>query len=312
MPRRTHFPDYWETEMTVTAQMVKELRDSTGAGMMDAKKALVETDGDMEAAVDWLRTKGLAKAAKKADRVAAEGLVGVAVTGNRGVAIEVNSETDFVGRNADFQRLVRDVTRVALREPDVEALKAADLAGQPVQTVIQEAVATIGENLTLRRMASVEGQHVAMYVHNAAADGMGRIGVLVAVNGPDAAFAKQVAMHVAATNPLALSEADLDPAVVERERAVQTQKAREENAASAKPKPDAVIENNIIPGRMKKFLSENTLLGQMFVLNPDVTVAQAAKDAGVEITAFVRMGVGEGIEKPPEDFAAEVAKMVQG
>ena len=312
MPRRTHFPDYWETEMTVTAQMVKELRDSTGAGMMDAKKALVETDGDMEAAVDWLRTKGLAKAAKKADRVAAEGLVGVAVTGNRGVAIEVNSETDFVGRNADFQRLVRDVTRVALREPDVEALKAADLAGQPVQTVIQEAVATIGENLTLRRMASVEGQHVAMYVHNAAADGMGRIGVLVAVNGPDAAFAKQVAMHVAATNPLALSEADLDPAVVERERAVQTQKAREENAASAKPKPDAVIENNVIPGRMRKFLAENTLLGQMFVMNPEITVAQAAKDAGVVITAYVRMGVGEGIEKKAEDFAAEVAKMVQG
>jgi elongation factor Ts len=298
--------------MSVTAQMVKELRDSTGAGMMDAKKALVETAGDMEAAVDWLRTKGLAKAAKKADRVAAEGLVGVAVSGNRGVAVEVNSETDFVGRNADFQRLVHDVTKVALRASDVEALKAADLAGQPVQTVIQEAVATIGENLTLRRMAAVEGQHVAMYVHNAAADGMGRIGVLVAVNGPDAGFAKQVAMHVAATNPLALSEADLDPAVVERERVVQTQKAREENAASAKPKPDSVIENNIIPGRMKKFLAENTLLGQMFVMNPDITVAQAAKDAGVEITAYVRMGVGEGIEKKEEDFAAEVAKMVQG
>ena len=295
--------------MTVTAQMVKELRDSTGAGMMDAKKALVETEGNMEAAVDWLRTKGLAKAAKKADRVAAEGLVGVAVSGGRGVAVEVNSETDFVGRNADFQRLVHDVTRVALRCDDLEALKAADLNGQPVQTVIQEAVATIGENLNLRRMASVTGAHVATYVHNSVADGLGRIGVLVAITGADHAFAKQVAMHVAATNPLALSEADLDPAVVERELAVQTQKAMEENATAAKPKPDAVIQNNIIPGRMKKFLAESTLMGQMFVMNPEITVAQAAKDAGVEVTAFVRMAVGEGIEKEKEDFAAEVAKM---
>jgi elongation factor Ts len=298
--------------MSVTAQMVKELRDSTGAGMMDAKKALVETNGDMEAAVDWLRTKGLAKAAKKADRVAAEGLVGVAVSGNRGVAIEINSETDFVAKNADFQKLVHGVTKVALRAGDVEALKAADMDGQPVQTVIREAVATIGENLNLRRMASVEGDHVAHYVHNAAADGMGKIGVLVAVKGADAGFAKQVAMHVAATNPLALSEADLDAEVVARELAVQTSKALEENAASAKPKPEAVIQNNIIPGRMKKFLEENTLLGQKFVMNPDLTVADAAKQAGVEITGFVRLGVGEGIEKKEEDFAAEVAKMVQG
>jgi len=297
--------------MTVTAQMVKELRDSTGAGMMDAKKALVETDGNMEAAVDWLRTKGLAKAAKKADRVAAEGLVGVAVSGARGVAVEVNSETDFVGRNADFQRLVANVTKAALQSDDLEALKAADLAGQPVRTVIQEAVATIGENLNLRRMASVSGEYVATYVHNSVADGLGRIGVLVAITGADHGFAKQVAMHVAATNPLALSEADLDPVVVERELSVQTQKALEENAASAKPKPDAVIQNNIIPGRMKKYLAENTLLGQMFVMNPEITVAQAAKDAGVTITGFVRMGVGEGIEKATEDFAAEVAKMAQ-
>ena len=297
--------------MIVTAQMVKELRESTGAGMMDAKKALVETDGNMDAAVDWLRTKGLAKAAKKADRVAAEGLVGVEVVGGRGVAVEVNSETDFVGRNADFQKLVRDVTRVAVRSENLDALKTADLAGQPVTIVVQEAIATIGENLNLRRMASVEGEHVAMYVHNSVADGLGRIGVLVAVTGSNTVFAKQVAMHVAATNPLALSETDLDPVVVERELSVQTQKAMEENAASAKPKPDAVIQNNIIPGRMKKFLAENTLLGQAFVMNPEITVAQAAKDAGVTITGFVRMGVGEGIEKTTEDFAAEVAKMAQ-
>ena len=298
--------------MTVTAQMVKELRDSTGAGMMDAKKALVEVGGDMEAAVDWLRTKGLAKAAKKADRVAAEGLVGVVVSGGHGVAVEINSETDFVGKNADFQNMVREITKAALRCDTVDALRTADLNGQPVETVIGEAIATIGENMTLRRMASVKGDHVASYVHTAAADGMGRIGVLVAVKGTDAGIAKQIAMHVAATAPMALSEADLDPVVVERELAVQTAKALEENASSAKPKPEAVITNNIIPGRMKKFLSEVTLLNQQFVLNPDVTVGQAAKDAGVEVTGFVRMAVGEGIEKKEEDFAAEVAKMAQG
>ena len=295
--------------MTVTAQMVKELRDSTGAGMMDAKKALVETEGNMEAAVDWLRTKGLAKAAKKADRVAAEGLVGVAVEGTRGVAVEVNSETDVVAKNGDFQHLVRGITQTALRCADVEALRAADLNGVPVATAIAETVAVIGENMTLRRMESVEGDHVASYVHNAAADGMGRIGVLVAVKGTDNGIAKQIAMHVAATNPMALSEADLDPAVVERELAVQTQKAMEENAVSAKPKPDAVLQNNIIPGRMRKFIAESTLMGQMFVMNPEITVAQAAKDAGVEVIAFVRMAVGEGIEKDKEDFAAEVAKL---
>ncbi len=298
--------------MTVTAQMVKELRDSTGAGMMDAKKALVEVNGDMEAAVDWLRTKGLAKAAKKADRVAAEGLVGVGVSGGRGVAVEVNSETDFVARNADFQRLVHDVTKVGLRSADLAALAAADLNGQSVDTVVQEAVATIGEKLTLRRMASIEGQHVAAYVHNAAADGMGRIGVLVALSGADHGIGKQIAQHIAAFSPLALSEADIDPAVLARELTVQTQKALEENAASAKPKPDAVITNNIIPGRMKKFVAENTLLGQAFAHNADITVAEAAKQAGVEVVGFVRMAVGEGIEKKEEDFAAEVAKMVQG
>ena len=298
--------------MTITAQMVKELRDSTGAGMMDAKKALVETNGDAEAAVDWLRTKGLAKAAKKADRIAAEGLVGVAVSGRRGVAVEVNSETDFVGKNADFQALVRKITQTALGCTDVDGLRMADMNGVTVDVAIAETVAVIGENMTLRRMASVEGDHVAMYVHNSAADGMGRIGVLVAVNGTDNGIARQIAMHVASTNPLALSEADLDPAVVERELAVQTQKAMEENAASAKPKPDAVVQNNIIPGRMKRFLSENTLMGQAFVINPEITVEQAAKDAGVTVVGFVRMGVGEGIEKEKEDFAAEVAKMTQG
>jgi elongation factor Ts len=302
--------------MTITAAMVKELREQTGAGMMDAKKALTETGGNMEAAIDWLRTKGLAKAATKADRVAAEGLIGVAVTAGRGVAIEINSETDFVAKNTDFQALVRDITGVALAVGgSVEAVKAAPLNGETVEQVLTHAIARIGENLTLRRMQVLEGDTVVSYVHNAAAEGMGKIGVLVALKGPaDKAreIGRQFAMHIAATNPLSLSEATMDPAVLERERAVQTAKALEENAAAAKPKPDAVIRNNIIPGRMKKFIAENTLLGQPFVVNPEVTVEQAARDAGVEITGYVRMAVGEGIEKKSENFAAEVARTLAG
>jgi len=195
---------------------------------------------------------------------------------------------------------------------DLDALKAADLGGKSVETALSSAIAIIGENMTLRRMASVQGETVAAYVHNAAADGLGKIGVLVAVNGADNGIAKQIAMHIAATNPLALSEADLDPVVLERELAVQTAKALEENAASAKPKPDAVIQNNIIPGRMKKFVAESTLMGQAFVMNPDITVEQAAKDVGVTVVGFVRMACGEGIEKEKEDFAAEVAKTLKG
>ena len=294
--------------MAITAQMVKELRESTGAGMMDAKKALTENDGVMDAAVDWLRTKGLAKAAKKSGRVAAEGLVGVAVSGNTGVAVELNSETDFVAKNGEFQGLVADFTKAALSVADIDALNTAQLNGKPVSEVLTDAIAKIGENMTLRRMVKLSGDTVVSYVHSAAAPGMGRIGVLVALKGADNGIGKQIAMHVAATSPIALSEADLDPTMVEREHSVQTQKALEENAASAKPKPASVIENNVIPGRMKKFLEENTLLGQKFVINPELTVAQAAKEAGVEVTGFVRVAVGEGIEKEKEDFAAEVAK----
>ncbi|WP_306751404.1 translation elongation factor Ts [Paracoccus actinidiae] len=302
--------------MAITAAMVKELRETTGAGMMDAKKALTETDGNMEAAIDWLRTKGLAKAAKKADRVAAEGLIGVQVTDGRGIAVEINSETDFVAKNADFQQLVRDITDIALTTAtDVEVLKATHLNGKPVSEVLTDAIARIGENLTLRRMHLLEGDTVVSYVHNAATEGMGKIGVLVALNGDKdkaQAIGKQFAMHIAATNPVSLSEATLDPTLLARELEVQTAKALEENASSAKPKPEAVIQNNIIPGRMKKFVGENTLLGQPFVINPDLTVEQAAKEAGVEITGFARVAVGEGIEKKEEDFAAEVAKTLSG
>ena len=297
--------------MSITAAMVKELRDSTGAGMMDAKKALTETNGDMDAAHDWLRTKGLAKAAKKAGRVAAEGLVGVFVSAGRGVAVEVNSETDFVAKNAGFQELVAGVARAAIAADTLEAAKALPMGEGNVELAVNEAIAKIGENLTFRRMAVLTGDTVVSYVHNAAADGMGKIGVLVAVTGGDAGFARQVAMHVAAATPAALGEADMDPAVVAHERTIQTAKALEENAVAAKPKPEAVIEK-MIDGRMKKFLAESTLLGQAFVVNPDLTVEAAAKAAGATITGFIRLGVGEGVEKVEEDFAAEVAKMVQG
>ena len=290
--------------MAITAAMVKELRDSTGAGMMDAKKALTENDGDMEAAVDWLRTKGLAKAAKKSGRTAAEGLVAVKVEGGRGVAVEVNSETDFVAKNADFQAMVSAIADVAVGAADIDALKAADMGGKSVEDTVTAKVATIGENMSVRRMAAVEGDTVVSYVHNAATDGMGKIGVLVALTG-DAAFGRQIAMHIAATNPAALDEASLDAAVVEKEKQVQIDIARESG------KPEAVIEKMIV-GRMKKFMSEVTLLGQSFVMNPDLTVAAAAKEAGAEITGFVRLEVGEGIEVEKEDFAAEVAKAAKG
>jgi elongation factor Ts len=288
--------------MAITAAMVKELRDSTGAGMMDAKKALTENDGNMDAAVDWLRTKGLAKAAKKSGRTAAEGLVAVAVSGGKGIAVEVNSETDFVGKNADFQKMVAGIANVALGTSDLEGLKAADMGGKSVEQTVTDAVAVIGENMSVRRMATLEGGTVVNYVHNAAAPGMGSIGVLVAMTGDNEAFGRQVAMHIAAANPASLSEADLDAAVVEKEKQVQMDIARESG------KPEAVIEMMIV-GRMKKYMAEVTLLIQQFVVNPDLTVAAAAAEAGVEVTGFVRLEVGEGIEKIEEDFAAEVAKL---
>ena len=290
--------------MAITAAMVKELRTSTGAGMMDAKRALTENNGDMEAATDWLRTKGLAKAAKKSGRTAAEGLVAVNVAGGKGVAVEVNSETDFVGKNADFQKMVSSIATVALGTSDIDALNAADMDGKSVEQTVTDAVAIIGENMSVRRMSTLEGDTVASYVHNAAAPGMGKIGVLVAMNGGDEAFGKQVAMHIAAVNPAALSEADMDAAAVEKEKQIQMDIARESG------KPDAVIEKMLV-GRMKKYVAESTLLNQAFVINPDLTVEAAAKEAGATITGFVRLEVGEGIEVVKEDFAAEVAKIGQ-
>ncbi|MDT8329289.1 MAG: translation elongation factor Ts, partial [Roseovarius sp.] len=254
---------------------------------------------------DWLRTKGLAKAAKKAGRTAAEGLVGVALVAGRGVAVEVNSETDFVAKNAQFQALVRAITEKALAAADIDALKAADLDGKSVEQTVTDAVAKIGENLNLRRLVVVEGDTVVSYVHNAATEGMGKIGVLVALKGTDNGIGKQIAMHIAATSPASLGKDDLDPALIEREKAVLTEQARESG------KPETVIEKMIV-GRMAKFYEEVTLLGQKFVINPDLTVGDAAKEAGVEVTGFARVEVGEGIEKKSEDFAAEVAKTLAG
>lgn len=301
----------------ITAAAVKELREKSGAGMMDCKKALAENNGDMEAAVDWLRTKGLAAADKKSSRTAAEGLVGVAVAGTKGVAVEVNSQTDFVAKNEIFQDFVREVTAIALEQgDDVEALKNAKMPqGGTVGEVLVNNIATIGENQVLRRAKAVSVSQGAVipYVHNAAAPGLGKIGVLVALEsdaGVDVLepLGKQIAMHVAAAFPLALSVDDLDPEVVEREAAI----LREKNAERTVGKPAEVVEK-ILNGPIEKFKKENALLTQPFVMDGKTPVqdviAKAAKDAGSAIVLkdYVRFQLGEGIEKEESDFAAEVA-----
>ncbi|MBA3897488.1 MAG: elongation factor Ts [Sphingomonadaceae bacterium] len=298
----------------ITAASVKDLRDRSGAGMMDCKKALTETGGDTEAAIDWLRTKGLATAAKKSGRTASEGLVGVAVSGNTGAAVEVNSETDFVAKNEQFQSFVRDVTQLALTNgQSVEALAAAPMGGGSVQDQLTANIATIGENQSLRRVAtvSVEQGAVVSYVHNAAAPGLGKIGVLVALEGDGdkskvEALGKQLAMHIAAASPLALHEERLDAALVERERAIAMEKAAESG------KPADIIEK-MVAGAITKFRKENTLMSQLFVMDNKTKIADviaaAAKDAGgsIALTGYVRFQLGEGIEKAESDFAAEVA-----
>jgi elongation factor Ts len=306
--------------MSITAAQVKELREISGAGMMDCKAALTETNGDMEAAVDWLRAKGISKADKKAGRTAAEGLVGVASNGTKAVVVEVNSETDFVARNDAFQEIVRNVANIALATDGSTAAVAGATypsSGKSVVDTIKDAVGTIGENLSFRRSAALtvnEGV-VATYIHNAVSDGLGKLGVLVAIetagNADIAqAFGRQVAMHVAATNPLALTAAEVDPAAVEREKAVFTESARQSG------KPENIIEK-MVEGRLRKFYEEVVLLSQAFVINPDLTVEAALKEAEktigapAKITAFVRFALGEGIEKEETDFAAEVAAAVK-
>jgi len=301
----------------ITASMVKELREKTGAGMMDCKQALTETGGDMEKAIDWLRAKGLSKAAKKSSRVAAEGLVGAATEGARGAVVEVNSETDFVARNETFQEMVKEIAKVALdAKGDIEALKAATFPGsdKTVEEYVKEMVGTIGENMTVRRTAYLEVDKgvVASYVHNQAAPGLGKISVLVALESegdPEKLMelGRKLAMHVAAAAPLALTPEDMPADVVERERAVYVEQAKESG------KPENIIEK-MVEGRMKKFFKESVLLSQVFVMDNETPIEKVVKNAEgevgapIELKGFVRMQLGEGVEKKEEDFAAEVAK----
>jgi elongation factor Ts len=303
----------------ITAALVKELREKTSAGMMDCKKALNETNGDLEAAADWLRTKGIAKADKKASRIAAEGLVAVALDGTTGALVEVNSETDFVARNDGFQAAVSEVAQLALAANSNEELaSAATASGDDVTEMFKKLVGKIGENMTFRRMAklTVTDGVVAGYIHNSVTDGMGKIGVLVALESTgDKAkledLAKKIAMHVAATNPLALSVDDLDPSVVDKERDMLKAEALESG------KPEAIVDK-MVEGRMQKFFKESVLLTQIFVMDGERTIAKVVEDEAaalgvdVKMTGYVRMGLGEGIEKKEENFAAEVAAAVAG
>ena len=297
----------------ITAALVKSLRDKTGAGMMDAKKALVESDGDMEAAVDWLRAKGLSKAAKKSGRTAADGLVAALVSeaGKTGALVELNAETDFVARNAQFQAALKGIAAAALEtDGSIEALKAAPApeGDGTVEDMITRMIATIGENMALRRTVKLTANGaVASYIHNAETDGLGKVGVLVALDGEGdlADIGRKVAMHVAATAPAAASVDELDQTLVEREKAVLTEEAR------ASGKPDNVIEKMIV-GRMNKFYKEVVLVEQPFVMDPDRTVGKFLADSGASLVGFARFALGEGIEKEEDDFAAEVASLSKG
>lgn len=298
----------------ITAALVKQLRDATGAGMMDCKHALTETKGDFEAAVDWLRKKGLSKAAKKAGRVAAEGLVGIGIEGKKGVLVEVNSETDFVARNEQFQGLVKLIAQAALHNgTDVEKLKAAKAGSGSIADAIASAVATIGENMTLRRATGLEVKEgaVASYMHSSIAEGIGKIGVLVALESKGNAevlkeVGRKVAMHIAAANPVAVDAAGIDKDTIEREKGVLADKAK------ASGKPANVIEK-IVESGLKSYYKEVTLLEQPFVHDPSKSVAQAVKEAEgavggpIKVAGFVRYALGEGVEKQEQDFAAEVA-----
>ena len=302
----------------ITAQMVKELRERTGAGMMDCKAALQETNGDMEQAVDLLRKKGLAKAAKKAGRIAAEGLIGLAVEGPKGVLVEVNSETDFVARNDLFQGLVKMIANVALTVgTDMEKIKAAKVGHITIADAIADAIAKIGENMTLRRASqlSVGTGVIASYVHNSVEEGLGKIGVLVALESTGKAdelkrFGRMVAMHVAASNPQAIDSSGLDPEVVRREKDVLADKYK------AQGKPANVVEK-IVESGLKTFYKEVCLLDQAYIHEPDKSVSQAIKEAEgkaggpIKVTGFVRYALGEGIDRPENDFGGEVAALVK-
>jgi len=309
--------------MSISAAEVKKLREMTGAGMMDSKAALVATDGNMEEAIDWLRKKGIAKADKKSGRTAAEGLIAMASLGHKAVLVEVNSETDFVARNAEFQNLAHNIAETAVgTDGSLDAINAAKYpaGGKTVAETLKDAIGTIGENMSLRRAAMLsvkDGEGiVADYMHNSVGDGLGKIGVLVAIETKGdveeaRAFGRQVAMHIAATSPMALTPAELDPAAVEHEKSIFADQARQSG------KPENIIEK-MVEGRLRKFYEEVVLMSQAFVMNPDQTIEAALKEAEkrinapVKIAGFVRFALGEGIEKEQSDFAAEVAAAVKG
>ncbi|PQM56901.1 MAG: elongation factor Ts [Rhodobacteraceae bacterium] len=287
--------------MTVTAKMVKDLRDTTGAGMMDAKRALVETSGDFEAASDWLKQKGLAKAQKKSGRIAAEGLVGVKIDKNSASIIEANCETDFVAKNDEFQNMVTSILIASKNLDTLNKVLNTDIQGRKVEEILTEKVASIGEKISLRRYEKINSDFISSYVHNSVAENLGKIGVLVALSAKNDELGKQIAMHIAACNPLGLNEEDIPSSILEREKKVFLEQAKDSG------KPPEIVEN-MVKGKLKKFVAEVTLLNQNFVLEPDNKILEVVKKNGVEILDYVRFEVGEGIDKPVEDFAEEVKK----
>ena len=287
--------------MTVTAKMVKDLRDATGAGMMDAKKALVETSGNFDAASDWLRQKGLAKAEKKSGRIAAEGLIGINLEDNSATIVEANCETDFVAKNHEFQEMVNSILSSSKDLDSLEEVLAEKIHGQKIEDFLIEKVSSIGEKITLRRYRKMKSDFIYSYIHNGLSKNLGKIGVLVSLSSQNDELGKQMAMHIAACNPIALTEEDLPVDILEREKKVYSEQAKDSG------KPDDIIQN-MVKGKLKKFVNEVTLVNQSFVVDPDHRIADVLKRSGVEILEYVRFEVGEGIEKPVDDFAEEVKK----
>ena len=289
--------------MTITAKMVKELRDITGVGMMDAKKALTESNGDFESASDWLRQKGLAKAQKKSGRIAAEGLIGIKLSSGSAILIEANCETDFVARNKEFQDMIIHILDNAAGKTTLNEILSSTINDRTVDEFLIEKVASIGEKISLRRMQILNGKYIGFYIHNSTSDYLGKIGVAVSLSSNNETLAKQIAMHVAASNPLALSEEHLSDELIKKEQKLFTEQARESG------KPENVIEN-MVKGKLKKFISEVTLLNQNFVIDPDITIKEILEKNNNSILDYVRFEVGEGIEKASEDFAEEVMKSI--
>jgi len=291
--------------MEITASLVKKLRENSGVGMMDAKKALVENNGDMDASIDWLRKKGISKAEKKSGRTAAEGLISYKKSSNVAVLIEVNSETDFVAKNTDFQKMVESITTNALECKNIEGLLKSKIDGKNINDFVSDHIAKIGENINVRRLSSVSGKNIVSYIHNSVNNSMGKIGVIISYEGGNEEIAKKIAMHIAALKPISLSENDIDNEIIEREKSIFFEQAKQSG------KPENVIQN-IVNGKIKKFFEEVVLLKQKFVVDPDKSVEEILSSSSMNINEFVRLEVGEGIEKEIENFADEVNKTAKG